>query len=43
MQNSAALLRRLHPGVMALFAVLFVAALAHSLAATHLPFLYFRF
>ena len=43
MPNSAALLRRLHPGVMALFAVLFVAALAHSLAATHLPFLYFRF
>jgi alginate O-acetyltransferase complex protein AlgI len=43
MPNSAALLRRFHPVVIALSGVLFLAALSHSLAVTNLPFLYFRF
>ncbi len=41
--NTHALLRRIHPLFLALVAVGFAAALAHSMAVSHLPFLYFRF
>ncbi len=41
--NSAALLRRFHPVVMAGFCALFLLALAKMLASDHLPFLYFQF
>lgn len=41
--NSAALLRAMRPRTMIVFGLLFVVAVAHTLAVSHVPFLYFQF